>query len=359
MRIVTRHITNEFLKFFFTTLAAFTAIFLVVDFFEKIDNFVEAGAAFKFVVAYYLYQIPLIVQQILPAATLLGAIITLGLMAKRRELLVLRSSGISLLRITYPLLLVSVCFTIGLFFLNETTLPALHQKANRIWQEQVLKKPITTFFRNEKIWHRGKGIIYHIDYYDADRQTLHGITIYKLSPTFELLERIDARSAKWMGDHWQFEQGIVQAREGNGEYSSRRFDSSAFALVETPDDFKHTVRKPEELTLTELRAYTKKLRLEGYDATRYETDLQGKIAFPFVCVVMTLTGIPIAFRTERKGGIAAGVGMGVMAAFLYFTLYSVSITSGQSGALPPVVAGWLANVVFLTSGVILLATVRQ
>ena len=359
MRIITRHITHEFLKYFAIMLVSFVAIFLVVDFFEKVDNFVEAGAGMKTTLVYYLYQVPLIVQQILPAAILLGVIITLGLMAKRRELLVLRSSGISLLRITYPLLLVSVCCAIGLFFLNETALPSLHQRANRIWQEKVLKKPIATFFRNEKIWHRGKGIIYHIDFYDPDKQTLHGITIYKLSPTFELLERIDAHSAKWMGDHWQFEQGIVQNRADNGEYQSKRFDSEAFVVAETPDDFKHTVRKPEELSFIELRAYAKKLRMEGYDATRFETDMQGKIAFPFVCVVMTLAGIPIAFRTERKGGIAAGVGMGVLVAFLYFTLYSVSVTSGQSGALPPVVAGWLANGVFLTSGVILMATVRQ
>ena len=87
--------------------------------------------------------------------------------------------------------------------------------------------------------------------------------------------------------------------------------------------------------------------------------MQAKISFPFVCVVMTLVGIPLSVRSEKRGGVAAGIGLGICVAFLYWMLYSVSITSGQSNILPPLVAGWLANAVFLASGTLLLVTMKQ
>lgn len=359
MHIISRYLINEFLKNLVMTLAGFVAIFVVVDFFEKLDNFMEAQVNWKVTFTYFLYQLPVVAQQMLPAAILLATIITLSLMARNRELITIRSCGISLIRLTYPLILLSFCFTIMLFFLNETVLPPVHEKINRIWQVEVMKKPLNAFFRNEKIWYRGKRVIYHIDYYDQQRLTLYGITIYRFSPDFELVVRVDARRGEWNGKNWIFLNGIIQKRKPDGSFQVNRFEKRELNFPETPEDLVITVRKPEEMNLRDLRAYTSRLRMEGYDASRLEVDMQAKISFPFVCVVMTLVGIPLSVRSEKRGGVAAGIGLGICVAFLYWMLYSVSITSGQSNILPPLVAGWLANAVFLASGTLLLVTMKQ
>ena len=226
MHILSRHLINEFLKTFFMALAGFVCIFIVIDFFEKIDNFMEAEVSWDITFAYFFFQLPLVIQQMLPAAILLGTIITLSLMARNRELIVLRSSGISLLRISYPLILLSFCFTLLLFFLNEAILPQAHEAVNRIWQVEVQKNPLKAFFRNEKIWYRGKQVIYHIDYYDQNTATIHGITIYRFSPDFVMLERIDANKAQWTGSQWVFYDGIIQKKSGDGSYNTNRFQEA-------------------------------------------------------------------------------------------------------------------------------------
>ncbi len=359
MRIITRYLIHEFIKIFFMTLSGFVGIFLVVDFFEKIDNFMEAGVGSHMIAEYYLLQVPIVTQQILPAAILLSTIITLSLMAMHRELIVLGNCGISLFRLTLPLIVLSFLFTGLLFFLNEVLLPPVHERVHQIWTVEVQKKPMKAAFRNERLWYRGKGVIYHIDYFDAKRSLMNGVTLYRFSPAFELLERTDARSAQWMGDRWRFRDGIQQKKSGRGVYTVEKFAERDMDIAETPDDFALTMKKPEELNLPDLMTYVGRLSREGYNVSSLETDVQAKLSFPFVCVVMMVMGIPLSLRNEKKIGIAAGVGVGILLAFLYWVVHSISVTSGHAGLSPPLIAAWLANIVFLGGGVIFLSMIRQ
>jgi lipopolysaccharide export system permease protein len=163
MTIITRYLIREVIKVFFLAFIAFATIFQLLDFFDKLDNFMERSVHWGTVAAYFFCQIPFVTQHMLPVAILLSSVITLGIMSRNRELVALKSSGLSLIRLSYPLILVSCCLALFLFIMNETLLPSLEEKKNRIWQSEVQRKPLQTFFRNEKVWYRGKDIIYHID----------------------------------------------------------------------------------------------------------------------------------------------------------------------------------------------------
>jgi lipopolysaccharide export system permease protein len=95
----------------------------------------------------------------------------------------------------------------------------------------------------------------------------------------------------------------------------------------------------------ELRNYIRKIRQEGYDATRYETDLQGKIAFVFVSLILALIGVAFPMRSERSGGIAQGIGIGVIIGFSYWIVFAFMLSLGRSGTLPPAAAAWATNVI--------------
>jgi lipopolysaccharide export system permease protein len=95
----------------------------------------------------------------------------------------------------------------------------------------------------------------------------------------------------------------------------------------------------------ELRRFIRKLRQEGYDATRYETDLHGKIAFVFVSLILALIGVTFPLRSERSGGIAQGIGIGVVIGFSYWIVFAFTLSLGRSGTLPPVAAAWATNVI--------------
>jgi lipopolysaccharide export system permease protein len=189
--------------------------------------------------------------------------------------------------------------------------------------------------------------------------TMRGITTYRFSPEFELVERLDARTAEWVDGRWVFKTGIVQTKEPDGTFKIERFVEKPADITESPTDFVRMVREPDEMNLKQLAAYISRLRMEGYDATRYEVDLQAKVSFPFVCVIMMVVGIAMALLGEQRSSIVVRIAISMCMAFIYWVFFSLCITSGYSGILPPLVAGWLANVLFLANGLYLLITARQ
>jgi lipopolysaccharide export system permease protein len=120
------------------------------------------------------------------------------------------------------------------------------------------------------------------------------------------------------------------------------------------DDLKGVAVKSEELSFTTLREYIQKVTSEGYDATVYCVDLYAKLALPFVCIIMSLLGIGIALRSNVNDGVVLGVAYGIGASFLYWIVMSFCMSLGYGGMLPPFLAAWSANFIFIALGGILL-----
>ncbi len=81
-RILEAYVAREFLKLLILSLAVFVSLFVIVDFFEKIDRLVEAHLGLWDLVRYVLLKVPFAAGQVLPAAALLGIMLTFGLKAR-------------------------------------------------------------------------------------------------------------------------------------------------------------------------------------------------------------------------------------------------------------------------------------
>ena len=108
---------------------------------------------------------------------------------------------------------------------------------------------------------------------------------------------------------------------------------------------------------TQLRAYTEKLRVGGFDVTAQDVALWRKAAFPFVPLIMTLLAVPFAAAIGRSGAMG-GIGIGIALAISYWTVISVFGALGAGGALPPMLAGWAPNLIFGAGALYLLLTAR-
>jgi lipopolysaccharide export system permease protein len=143
-----------------------------------------------------------------------------------------------------------------------------------------------------------------------------------------------------------------------GELLLDRFQRMAVGISERPEDLTRVVRAPEEMSYEELKDYIHRLAQGGVDVRRYWVDLYAKIALPFTCFVMGLIGIAFGLRTG-KTGVLVWVGACVPLAFLYWVVFSVGIALGRGGALSPLVAAWLPNVLFAIGGLVALVKVRH
>jgi lipopolysaccharide export system permease protein len=355
MRIISRYIALELTKVIVLCLGGFIAIYLIIDFFERIDNFFEAHLPLSLASEYFLLKCPLILQQGIPIAVLMGTLITLGLMARSNELLVLKGNGISPVLVNAPIVIIALLFTLVNFGLAEYFVPLTSARANYIWNVRVEHLPRPGSFSQEKIWYKSGRVLYNIRVLHPKRQMLEGITLYIFDHSFRLTNRLDARKAQWDGESWIFFDGIFLERTADGGFSMERFQRRHLHLKERPEDFQHLDKDPAEMTLAELGRYVALIESEGYDSTRYRVEFHAKIAFPFTSLIMALLGIGVALYQGKRGGIAMGIAASVAAAFIYFLISQLVLSLGNTGNLQPLLAAWTPNLFFGLASLFLFA----
>ena len=359
MRILALYVAREFLKLFGFLVVGFVAIFTLFDFIEKVDNFIEAEVPASAMFTYFLLQIPEITALMIPMAVLMGSIISLGLMAKRNEIVAVKSSGISMFRFSLPIVLISVALAMGVALINETVLPITKSRTNFIWNVRVEKQP-GKLFQQERFWFKGQNSIYQVGFYQPENQSLSEVTLHRFGPDFDLDARIDARQASYVGGKWVFFKGLYQQRVPGGGYTAQVFEELTLTLPERPQDFTRLTKPSEEMSLGELARYVDKAQAKGFEPRRQRVDLQAKLSFPFVCLIMALIGIPLALWKERGQALPLAIITGLGLALVYWVGFSYARSVfGYTGAMPPILAAWIPNLVFGLIGIFLFTHVKQ
>ena len=345
MRLLDKYILKEFLRFFVITVLSFIALFLIVDFFEKIRMFLSNNASVGQISSYFIYSIPMIISYVLPPAVLLTTLMTFSSLSKFNEITAMKANGINVYRISLPILIFAAIMSLFLFYFNELITPASVQKTEYIVKVDVQKQKTLGFFKQNEIWYHGENAIYNFKMFDVEKNILRGVTINYLNPDFTLLARIDAQRAEWKNDKWFFYNLLTTRFENNNpvlEWSSEKIIN----IPEKPNDFKVMQKDAEKMGYFELRKYVKKIQLEGYDVTKYLVELQGKIAFPLVTLIMVFIAIPFSMRSERSGGVMQSLGIGIFIGFSYWIVHAFGMSLGKSELLPVFLAAWAANILF-------------
>jgi lipopolysaccharide export system permease protein len=356
MKIMDRYLTGEFMKNLVLITASFISLFLIIDFFEKIRMFLSNHATFEQMASYFLFRIPMVFSQSLPAAVLLASLMTCGALSRHSEIVAMKANGISLYRIALPLLAIAALVCLLVFLLSEWITPYTNERAEHIRLVDVQKQSSPGSFKQDQIWYRGEKGIYNFRLFDVRSNTLQGITIHYLDRDMKLTMRLDAERGEWKEGRWLFHNVLI-ARFQKGEFPVlERSTQQVVDLPEKPSDFKIVQRDVEAMGYFELKRYILKLRSDGYDATRYVVDLHGKIAFPLVGIILAVIGIAFSLRSERSGG--QGIGAGLVIGFSYWLVYAFGLSLGRSGALPPLIAAWFANILFGVGSVLLIPRIK-
>ncbi len=131
-----------------------------------------------------------------------------------------------------------------------------------------------------------------------------------------------------------------------------------FAELEEPEIFREEMKKPAEMNFIELHAYYKRLEKAGFRNNRYVVELYGKLAHPLVNFVMIIFGIALALNSRWGGGIRAA-GLGLIVIVSYWMIFSVSLSLGNTGTLPPELAPWFSPAVFCIAGCYMFVKIKE
>jgi lipopolysaccharide export system permease protein len=350
MGILNRYLITGYLRIFGLTLIAAALLSFIVEFFERIDNFLEAGAASQTILAYFLYRLPLFISRVFAVAALFSTLLSLGRLARNHEITALRASGISLHRISLPLILLSVVISVATFFWNEALVPMFATRSNQIYKTEVKKGKPKGLLGSRNVWMRGKSGFINADHFDPRTNTLEGVTIYLLDRDFDLTGVIEAKGALWNGNTWQAKNAVEWRFLEDGTVNNAG-NRPSLPIDQTPEDFLVLSREAEEFSFFDLKRQIDDLTEIGVDTTEYQVDLHVKLAVTPLSTFMVLLAIPFALTGNFKGGLTLSFGVSTLLGFGYWFLLAFSISLGRSGSLPPWVSAWFATFVLAMVGI--------
>jgi LPS export ABC transporter permease LptG len=349
--LLDQYVSRIYLRVVGLGFLALLGLFYISTFIDASDKLFKGTTSGSTVMQLLAYRTPQFVYFVIPIAALLSVLVTFGLLSRTSELTVMKACGVSLYRIALPVVLLSLLFSAALFALDQEILARANRRANAL-DDQIRGRPPKTFNPLNRRWVIARdGSIYHYGYFDAQRDTLTALSVYRLTPgAWRLASETYASTAEYHGG-WTAIRGWTQDfTQGTARWHA--FVRQQLPL-ETPAYFKTEDTEMELMTVAQLRRAVKELSAAGANVVAQRVDLHRKLAFPFVTLVMTLLAVPFGVTTGRRGALY-GIGLGIMLALSYWFIMSVFVAIGKAGLLPPALAAWTPNIIVSACAIYLL-----
>src|SRR5262245_14757315 len=278
-------------------------LFYISTFMDMSDKLFKGQTTLGMILEYLFWQTPQFLQYIVALSVLLSALVTIGLLTKNSELIVMRACGISLYRTALPILAFALGGSAVLFGMEENVLGSANQRAERLRHVIRTGQPQTFGVLNRKWLVGTNGEVYHYQYYDPRNHDLNSLTILEFdAATHSIKSRTFVQRASYAPvkgangqetPQWKFDIGwrreFVPGQKKKDTY--QRFENTT-GILPPADYFETEAREPDVMNFSQLRAYIKELSASGYNVLDHEVGLHRKVAFPFVTLVMTLIAVP-------------------------------------------------------------------
>lgn len=360
-RLLDGYVTRLALKVGALTFAGLLGIFYISTFIDLSDKLFKGQTTGQMMLQFFYYSTPQFVFFIIPLTVLIGAMVTVGILTKNSELVVMQACGISLYRVAMPLILIAALASAGMFGLQDRVLPYSNRRAAAI--KHVIRggSPQTFDVVNRKWLVARDGSIYNYTYYDPRLHELNGLSIFDFNASHGgLVRRVYVGSAKFTPGSdrvWKSNNGWVREfvngtdLKAFASFPSRdlRLEPPAYFATESPD--------AERMTFGQLKQYITFLQASGVNVVPQTVALYKKVSFPLVTLIMTLIAVPFAVMTGRRGALY-GISVGIVLAVVYWITISAFGAVGSAGMLPPVLAAWAPNLLFGAGAAYLLLTAR-
>ena len=307
---------------------------------------------------YHWLNVPLMLVQAMPCSVLLATVMTLSQLVRTHELVACYAIGFSVQRLLAIILAVVVMIGSLTLVLEDRVLPPFYRRQLTYYWHQVKgKQDFFLDIKRDKIWYRSQNLIYNLQRFDPHSKTIFGMSIYKLDSGFHLIEVINAEKAEFDGKAWKLMRGTLTKFTSESEFPQvEGFDEKVVTIQETPQDFQDIEKEVNGLRLKELYSYIHRLQAVGADTRVYQVTWHAKISIGVICIVMFLLAIPFSLKKGRRGGgTAFDLFLCLSVTFFYWLFYSISLSLGTNGALPPWFAAWLPSIIFVILAVTLIA----
>ncbi|MCL1946261.1 MAG: LptF/LptG family permease [Chitinivibrionia bacterium] len=349
------YIIGRFFSYFFVTTIGLCVITAVIDFVGNIHTF--TGAKTPELVNYYLYFVASFLSMLLPISMLLSVMLSVGSFAKTNELTAIKSGGISIAKMTSPLILIGFIIAVGNFFFNETFLGNANEKLElyrNTFSARQQGRPIPTEvveFRRNFYYFSDENTAYY--FRKINTSPANGETVVRYSFENNRVKSIatsDFLEYSTEKKQWIMPNGQEKILQRDGEVLANILTQNILLdLNQPPSDMVKTIRRIEMMSWTELQKRMENAKQRGEKTQKYLADSNFKFSLPLMNVIVVLVGIAVTARSTKRGGaVHFGAGLGFV--FIYWGIAQFLIVLGRNESVDPIVAAWSATALFTILG---------
>ena len=352
-KILVRHVGSEFLLPLCCCLGSFMLLFMVIDLFDALSDFVGAKASVPDVVQFFLLRQPANLVNILPMSILLACGYMVSNFTRNHEVTAMRASGISMVNAFVPVWLVAGVCTMVSFLFVELVAPASSARADAIYKK--ITDPSSTpdargmlasrNVRGNRDW--------NVENFSIDG-VQRGVKILQFRANRWPAWRIQAESATYVSGHWRLEKGTKTEYDADGLPKDEGLDFAVLdcpELTESPHEILGSLRPAEELSIREmLQLLSRKEGVARTSQNVFWTQIWYRVSAPFSCLGAALLGIALSLGSHRGSRLRGfSIALGVLV--LYYLVGQMLVMLGKSGAIPPIMAGMLPTLLLAAWGI--------
>jgi lipopolysaccharide export system permease protein len=342
--MIRRYLTTLLLTRLLGALFGLAALLQLLDLLDKAGTILKHGDLAD--IGHYIgLRLPTILAEMLPLATLIGALLAFRRLAGTQEATTLRGVGLSMAQILRLLLPFGLVITVAQFALQTEIAPRAERAFSDWWA--VKDPPGAGDPAPPRLWLAARGDIAAIDRVSLDGRRLSGIMIVQRSAQGDLLDRLDAGSARYEHRHWTL-YGVRVARQSHTE--AQVLPAVGWPHGPVPANMIDLARPVDSLTLDRLIATLRGRWVGLQSMASYRTQLHGMLASLFDPLLMLLLAAPALLAPPRASGGGIYTATSLILGLSYLTSGGLLSALGEAGTLPPWLAGWCALLLFIAYG---------
>lgn len=360
-RIINRYLIREIGSIFLLGLAIFTMVLLMGRMVKLLEMVVSNGVPLWDVARLIIYLLPSFLVLTIPMALLLAVLLAFGRLSADNEITVLKACGVSLADLLPPVLIFATMATAGALYISVVAVPWGNVRFKE-FSLQVARNTSESLMQERVFRDDVPGIIMYVDTIDRTRGSLQGVMIHDARDPqrpitiFAHKGVIDSGNSETVLT-MLLHDGTIHTTGSTLEYRHVRFDQ--YLLTAKLNTGNAVLNRAErDMTAAQLLAGSSDMTLPPVRRLKMASELQVRFAFPFATLVFAVIAIPLGVQ-NRRSGKGGGFTMSIIVLLVYYVIMSFLRTLAEKGSLPPLIALWLPNILFLGIGLLLLYRAAQ
>lgn len=336
--LIQRHYIKEFLKLFAVLALGLAVMFSAFELVQMIDRLMPYDPPMASLAKYVALKVPQYVLALMPVATLLCSLYTISHAVRQREIVAVMAAGGRVKQLLAPFIAMGLVLSVLAFALGEFVVPGAIRQAEDLKHRIRGEQAMPTLFKNGRLWLRANdGSMVKIEFFMPQDNTYRGISIFRITDS-RLKEIILADKARHLPDKdtWRL-SGVSIYNIATGEID--RPAEMMFKHLGPPDMLRETAKRANEMSIAELYRYAQRLKQAGFKNMRMTVDLHSKVSYPFINLIMILIGVSLPVRRNFSGFVATAIGLAIT--LMYWFGYTMMLTLGYAGIIPPFMAAWI------------------